>query len=339
MIAFDRYSLQLSYSHNRIEDQLVPVPLSAAYGFTSQWQNAGTVEGNTWEATLEAQLVRRSDLHWRVGLVFDRSRHRITEYDRSCYRLNTVSYRCVGEPLGVMYGYQYLNSLDQLPAAHAASRDSFQVNDDGILVAVGAGSYRDMRWGQTVTVDGVSYGWGMPITQRDTSGNLAVVRIGNSNPKFHFAVSSDVRWGSFTLYGLLDVQVGGQVYNRTKQRMYQWNRSADEDQAGKPDSLKKPVDYYFNIYNGNNVNSWFVEPGGFLKLRELTLRYDMPARALGRLRAIGVRGLSVSLIGRNLWTSTDYSGYDPEVGSATLRLDDFVYPRFRTVTGSVTIEY
>jgi hypothetical protein len=65
----------------------------------------------------------------------------------------------------------------------------------------------------------------------------------------------------------------------------------------------------------------------------------VPARALSRLRAIGVRGLSVSLIGRNLWTSTDYSGYDPEVGTATLRLDDFIYPRFRTVTGSVTIEY
>jgi len=339
MIAFNRYSLQLSYSHNRIEDQLVAVPLSAAYGFTSQWQNAGTVEGNTWEATLEAQLVRRSNLHWRVGVVFDRSRHRITEYDRPCYRLNTVSYRCVGEPLGVMYGYRYLNSPDGLPAAHAASRDSFQVNDDGILVAVGAGSYRDMRWGQTVTVDGIAYGWGMPIAQKDSSGNLAVVRIGNSNPRFHFAISSDVRWRNFTLYGLLDVQVGGQVYNRTKQRMYQWNRSADEDQAGKPDSLKKPVDYYFNIYNGDNVNSWFVEPGSFLKLRELTLRYDVPARALSRLRAIGVRGLSVSLIGRNLWTSTDYSGYDPEVGTATLRLDDFIYPRFRTVTGSVTIEY
>jgi len=339
MIAFNRYSLQLSRSHTRVEDQLVPVPLSAAYGFTSQWQNAGTVEGNTWEATLEAQLVRRSNLHWRVGVVFDRSRHRITEYDRPCYRHTTVAYRCVGEPLGVMYGYRYLNSLDQLPAAHAASRDSFQVNDDGILVAVGAGSYRDLRWGQTVTVDGVSYSWGMPIAERDTSGNLAVVRIGDSNPRFHFAVSSDVRRGNFTLYGLLDVQVGGQVYNRTKQRMYQWNRSAEEDQAGKPDSLKKPVDYYFNIYNGNNVNSWFVEPGGFLKLRELTLRYDVPARALSRLRAIGVRGLSFSLIGRNLWTSTDYSGYDPEVGTATLRLDDFIYPRFRTVTGSVTIEY
>ena len=39
------------------------------------------------------------------------------------------------------------------------------------------------------------------------------------------------------------------------------------------------MDYYFNIYNGNEVNSWFVEPGGFLKLRELTLRYDVPARA------------------------------------------------------------
>ena len=339
VIAFNRYSVQLSYARNRVEDQLVAIPLSAAYGFTSQWQNAGTVEGNTWEATLEAQIVRRSNLHWRVGAVFDRSRHRITEYERPCYRLNTVSYRCVGEPLGVMYGYRYLTSPGELPAAHSASLDSFKVNDDGILVAVGAGSYRDMRWGQTVTVDGVAYAWGMPIAQKDTLGNPAVVRIGNSNPRFHFAVSTDVRWRGFTLFGLLDVQVGGQVYNRTKQRMYQWQRAGDVDQAGKPDSLKKPVDYYFNIYNGNNVSSWFVEPGGFVRLREVTLRYDVPARALGRLRALGIRGLSFSLIGRNLFTSTDYSGYDPEVGSATLRLDDFVYPRFRTVTGSVNIEY
>ena len=114
---------------------------------------------------------------------------------------------------------------------------------------------------------------------------------GDGNPDFHLGISSDLQWKNFTVYALLDLQVGGQVYNRTEQRMYQYFRSADVDQVGKPDSVKKPVDYYFALYSGNNVNSWFVEPGGFLKLRELAVRYRVPLSALQRLRPLGVRGL------------------------------------------------
>ena len=47
----------------------------------------------------------------------------------------------------------------------------------------------------------------------------------------------------------------------------------------------------------------------------------------------------MSLIGRNLFTSTDYRGYDPEVGNTLVRLDSFDYPRYRTVTGSVEITF
>lgn len=348
VIAFNRLTLQLSYARATTRDQLILVPLPASFGFQSQWQNAGTVVGNTFEATLEAQVLRTPTLTWRAGLVFDRSRHKVTEFNRSCFLTGTISFRCAGEPLGVMYGFKWLTSHDELPAVHDASRDQFQVNDDGLLVAVGpGGSHTDMGWGSTVDIDGVSYAWGMPIGLRDEAGNLAVVRIGDGNPDFHFGLSTDVRWNNFTLYGLVDVQVGGLVYNRTKQRMYQYFRSADVDQVGKPDDLKKPVDYYFNLYFGNNVNSWFVEPGGFVKLRELSVRYRVPEAAVGRLRGFGIRSLSLAVVGRNLFTRTDYSGYDPEIAGAgspnavgaVNRLDDFVYPRFRTVTGSVQIEF
>jgi hypothetical protein len=58
--------------------------------------------------------------------------------------------------------------------------------------------------------------------------------------------------------------------------------------------------------------------------------------ALGRF---GVDGASISLIGRNLKTWTDYKGYDPEVGGTIVRRDNFVYPRYRTFTGSIELTF
>jgi len=350
LLAFSRLSLQLSYARSTVRDQLVLVPLSAMFGYPSQWQNAGTIQGNTFEATVEAQLLTRGSVSWRVGLVADRSRHKITEFDRPCFRTG-IAYRCAGEPLGVMYGGHLLQSAGELPAVHAGSSDQFRVNDDGLLVAVGAGnSYTEgvskSLWGTNVTIDGISYPWGRPILQRDASGNPAIVRIGDSNADVHFGVSNEVRWKDLVFYGLVDVQVGGQVYNATKQRMYQWWRSGEEDQAGKPEDLKKPAEYYSSLYNGNDEVDWFVEPGGFVKLRELTVRYRIPVRALGSLRSLGIRGAFLSLSGRNLFTITNYSGYDPEVrdeetgaNNPVARVDDFDYPRFRTITATIMLEF
>ena len=57
------------------------------------------------------------------------------------------------------------------------------------------------------------------------------------------------------------------------------------------------------------------------------------------MRGVGVRDATVSLIGRNLFTWSDYKGYDPEVGGTLTRLDSFDYPRYRTFTGSITLNF
>jgi TonB-linked SusC/RagA family outer membrane protein len=355
LFAFDRVSVQLTYARNTVRDQLILIPQFAAIGYPFQWQNAGTIQGNTFEATVEAQLVNRPNLTWRAGLVFDRSRHRITEFDRPCFRTG-VSYRCAGEPLGVMYGAHFLRNPGELGFVPDSLRNQFAVNDDGLLVPVGldtaGGANRPFRytegvsrgmWGRNVTINGVSYAWGVPIRQLDASGNPALVRIGNSSPNFHFGISNELKWRNFVVYGLVDVQVGGQVYNATKMRQYQWYRSGDEDQAAKPEELRKPPSYYAALYNGNDESDWFVEPGGFMKLRELSIRYRVPVARVPGLRSLGVSGAWVALVGRNLFTITNYSGYDPEVRDeeaiAAIRADDFDYPRFRTVTMTVSIEF
>ena len=344
LIVKDRYSLQITHASTRVEDQLVQVPLAAVFGYTSQWQNAGTVEGNTWEATVQAQVLRRPNLSWRVGLVFDRSRNRITEFDRSCFTTNDIAFRCAGETLGAMYGFHFINSTSELPADAQGLASQFQRNDEGLLVWVGDGnSYTEgeskQLWGADTTIGGTNYSWGMPIRQLDSEGNPAVVRIGDGNPDFHWGISNQVSWRNFDFYALVDANVGGEVYNQTNQRMYQYGRSADVDQAGRPEELKKPVEYYQALYSAADPTDYFVEDASFVKLREVSVRYRLGEGIIDKVARVGVKGASVSLIGRNLFTSTPYSGYDPEVGGTIVRLDSFEYPRYRTITGSIEINF
>jgi TonB-linked SusC/RagA family outer membrane protein len=347
MIVRDRFSVQLSYAKNKVVDQLIQIPLAGFYGYTSQWRNAGTVEGNTLEGTIETQVLQRPTLSWRMGLVADRSRNRITEFNSSCFTRDDISYICEGETLGAMYGFRFIEGAGELPGDAQAVANQFQVNDEGLLVWVGDGNaYTEGQtkslWGTTTTIGANVYGWGMPITLRDATGP-AVVKIGDGNPDFHLGWSNNVTWRNFAFYSLMDAQVGGQVYNQTNQRMYQYGRSADVDQTGKPQELKKPVDYYVALYAANDPTDYFVEDAGFVKVRELSVRYRLDDRWLAPLSRFGARGASLSLIGRNLMTWTPYSGYDPEVSGAsrpaTVRLDSFGYPRYRTITGSVTLDF
>ncbi|HET7187013.1 MAG TPA: hypothetical protein VFI52_02605, partial [Gemmatimonadaceae bacterium] len=348
MIVKERYSLQLSYAKNKVVDQLVQIPLSAFYGYTSQWQNAGTVEGNTVEATLEAQVLSRPTLSWRMGFVADRSRNKITQFDRSCFQTNTIGYRCAGETLGAMYGFRFIKDASELPADAQARAGEFQVNDEGILVYTGAGNaYTEGEtkrlWGTTTTIGTSVYNWGMPITQRDAAGNAAVVKIGDGNPDFHFGWTNNVTWKDLSFFALLDAQKGGNVYNQTMQRMFQYGRSGEVDQAGKAQELKKTVDYYVALYAANDPTDYFVQPGGFVKLREMSVRYKVPTNLVSSLGRFGARGMTLGLVGRNLITWTDYKGYDPEVSDSqfpnTIKLDSFGYPRYRTFTGSVQIDF
>jgi hypothetical protein len=349
MIFRERYSLQLSYARSLVRDQLIQIPLAGVLGYTGQWRNAGTVEGNTIEGTFEANLVRRKNLTWRLGLVADRSRNEITEFNSNCFTRNTVTRVCAGEPLQNMYGFHFIQSAAELPAAAQARAAEFARNDEGLLVWVGKeasgqpnkfteGETKKL-WGTVTTIGTANYGWGMPITFKDAGGSSALVRIGDGTPDFRFGVSNNVTWRNLSAYALVDAQAGGQVYNQTRQRMYQWARHGDVDQVGKPQPLKKPIEYYVALYSANDPTDYFVEDASYLKLREVALSYRLTGRLLNALSTVGARGATISVIGRNLLTSTDYRGYDPEVGNALVRLDSFDYPRYRTFSGSLQLTF
>lgn len=358
LIALGRLSLGVTYAKSVVEDQILRVPLRGYFGFEDQWKNAGTLDSKTWELSLEASILDRPNLSWRASLVADRTRQVITNLSVPSFLQNGIYLIGPGERLGNMYGHRWATSCSDIfspTAGFGASCGQFAVNDDGYLVPVGTGNtWTDgidkNLYGSSVTIDGVRYAWGLPFYAQEARRNPQTgqvdttnfLPIGNTFPDFNVGFGNTVTYKGFTLYALFDVQIGGDIYNNTRQWPHREHNAWETDQSGKPENQKKPIDYFTRLYDVNAENSHFVEDGSFVKFRELQLRYafDVPSGTFGGL----VRRVGLSLIGRNLFTWTRYTGYDPEVvigpgEPVWKRYDGFDYPNFRSITGSITLEF
>ena len=354
----DRVFIELVYADSQVEDQLLQVPLAGYFGFASQWQNAGTLESNTIEASINANLIRTRDMSLDVGVIFDRTDQEITEFNTNAFRGGPQSrfYFRDGELLGAMYGGLWMTDASELPADWASAAGQFAVNDDGYLVPVGAGNaftegISKQLWGTTVDVNGTELAWGMPVKVQDEEGEEAFTQIADVLPDFNLGVPINFRYKGFTAGVLLNAQVGGDVYNFTKQWSYRDGRASDQDQSGKEEGLRKTTAYYEALYEATGANSHFVEDGTYLKLREVALGYTFNQAQLSRVFGNTLHRLTISLIGRNLLTFTDYTGFDPEVGTtfsstggvgsdaSLYRVDNFSYPNYRTFTGKLEIQF
>ena len=370
LVAFNRFNLGVTYARAETRDQILQVPLPAYTGFEDRWMNAGTLLSKTWEVSLDFPIITRQDLHWSARVLYDQTRQRITKLDVPPYRfghptyqgLEEVFYAREGEAYGTFYGTRWATKCSDLPAGVNCAE--FQKNDDGYLVWVGAGrswkdgagpdgqlSTSDDLWGTTgPEIRGAPVYWGVPIKAQNEKGET-FLPIGKTTPDFSFSFSNTLSWKNFTVYGLVDAVMGFDVYNLPRQWAYFENYHGDQDQAGKPIERKKPRGYYGStgLYSQlSPPNSHFVEDGSFVKLRELSVRYSFSREQLSRISFLsGLDGAAISLVGRNLLTSTKYTGFDPEVGfgggnvgsAALARFDGFQYPNFRTITASVEINF
>jgi hypothetical protein len=142
-------------------------------------------------------------------------------------------------------------------------------------------------------------------------GSRIVHQIGDATPDFNMSFSNDLKWKSIRLYGLFDWQKGGDVVNLTK-FLY--------DLGGNTADYANPVSGSSKTAGEARLAAWpkqtriYVEDAGFVKLREVTLSYELPASIAQRIGR-GVRSAQLSISGRNLLTFTNYTGLDPEVSN------------------------
>ena len=378
---FHRVGLNVSYAKAVIDGQILPVRAPTASGFQFQWLNAGEVTNKTWEGTLTVPIIQRRSLSWTSRLIYDRTRSVITRLDVPDFTGDvtagntfTVFKFREGEKVGTLYGAAFVRNCSQLPSNFRSqcsmnSSDvnaAFRPNDEGYVVWVGAGNMTTEGvtknlWRAQLPLGTGPWGnrtnWGMPIVQRDSSGAVSNVAVGNGLPKYHWGLSQNIDIGRFNVYGLLDASRGQKLFNI----QYAWSlgdlQSADVAQVGKTVETAKVLGYYWRqgpstsptagstagiggFYDALGPNTYNVEDASYVKLRELSVNY--------RLGAIGGTGdWKVGFVGRNLKTWTDFRGFDPESGNTSGAFNSAVltgvagyrYPKMRTYTVQVSTSF
>jgi outer membrane receptor protein involved in Fe transport len=169
-------------------------------------------------------------------------------------------------------------------------------------------------------------------TVPDGDGGTVVGKVGDSNPDFRMGFTNDIGWKGFGLFFLFDWQQGSQIVNLTRLLYDAGGNSIDYETAGE-DRIST---------FGGDIRV-YIEDATFLKMREITLSYELPASLVGGLwGAVSYARLSAS--GRNLVTWTGYSGMDPEVsnfGSQAVgrNIDVAPFPRTRSLWFSLDLGF
>lgn len=340
----DNFKFEFNYSNSKTSDDFILVPLPGVAGFNAQWQNVGEIESTYYEASLSGNILSTDDFNWSFNLNFDTGSQEITDlgdvppYTRTGLGAVDIFRVEAGKPYGTIYGYKYATSLNDLsiidgavanvPASGSSSlggpASDYSVNDQGYVV-------------RTADI-GTSGEAPLQIYDEDKEAT-AVTEIGNTNPDFNLGFATNLSYKNLSLYVLLDYQHGGDIYNYTKQLLYFNER---HDDLGVMGLAGKEQNYAQNIYNRSDPNSHFVEEGTYMKVREISLGYKINLDNIPELKQI-VDDVRVQLTGRNLFTFTNYSGWDPEVAISTnptnFRLDEYSYPNFRTFSAAITIKF
>ncbi len=363
-----RYTLEYTFARKESKDQILLVDLPALAGFRiGQWQNTGAVVSKTHELTFATRLISTPTTSLMLNIVGDRTRQVITAWSlpERLYafgQMPAAFFLGRGSDLGVMYGNHWIRNVDELYAdpAKAAlsgsgqrwSRDSVMINEDGYVV-------RRSAYG-TLNERAIKYVYcKVPGPSGTCLATSDITRIGNANPDFNLGFGFTFTHRRFSVNALLNMSLGGDLYNGTRQWAFQATRDRVQDQAGKPQNAatcgtvsdpmpacpQKTLGYYgVGFYNGLDANDYFIEDGSYAKLKELSVNYTFADDQLRRIGLGGFHELRLGFIARNLFTITNYSGLDPEVSGLAgdpfqVRMDWFQYPQFRTFTAVVEISF
>ncbi len=321
-----------SYSVTETKDALLRVPLAShVLGYRSQVRNAGTINSQSLELSLSAKVIHNKKMNLSFGLNFDRIRQQIIDLELNKYYTGPRDAFLIepGQNFGIILGNKWLTSLDdmanQLP--DGMTINDYTINSDGYVILAGTE-------GSTLET---------PIAlDADNDGTADKVIIADCNPDFNLNFNTNLSYRGISFYMLWSLKYGGDVYNKTKQYLFLENRAGVIDQYGKPENEKKSIYYYQALYNGNNLNSYFVEDGTYVKLREMSLSYTYNFKEKSKFASV-INSVKLGVVGHNLITFTKYTGYDPEVGnsdySANFSYDSYGYPNFRTITGSLEFTF
>jgi TonB-linked SusC/RagA family outer membrane protein len=315
-----RAGFDISYYRSNSVDQIMAVDVSTTTGYGKKFVNAGTIRNQGVEVSAFVLPFRSEDFTWTLTVNFARNRNKVIELYQSNENLQLGSYQggvtlnaTVGQAYGTLRGVNFVYNNGQK--------------------VVGEDGYYEQSAANQV--------------------------IGDINPKWSGGIQNNFKYKDFGLSFLIDIKKGGSVFSLDQyygQATGLYPESAGLNDLGNPQRLPisqgggvilpgvnaagQPntvrVEAFDNAVTpygySNNPQAAFVYDAGFVKLREAALTYSLPKQWLGDK---AVKGVDVSLVGRNLWVMHKNVPYaDPEAGLSSGNLQgnqSGAYPSVRTL--------
>ena len=166
--------------------------------------------------------------------------------------------------------------------------------------------------------------------------------IGDPNPDFTYGLTNNFSWKNFNLSIFIQGSHGNDIYNASRietEGMYDGKNQLRKvlDRWRVPGQITSVPRANYNIKN----SSYFIENGSYLKIKNISLSYDVKAKLLEKL---GISRFQPYLSISNLYTWTNYSGMDPEVNQwgnsgAVQGIDWGTYPHSRSFVMGLNVQF
>jgi TonB-linked SusC/RagA family outer membrane protein len=315
-----RLSVTADAYQNYTSKLLYNLPIPQTTGFASQQGNIGNVLNRGVELTVNTVNLDRA-VKWTTGLNFSRNVNEVValagEDDREEAGYSgggggSTHVILVSQPIGTFYGLRFL----------------------GVDPATGDAIYSDENGDGQVNEDDFA-------------------PIGNAQPDLIGGITNKLSWKGFDLSGFFQFSYGNDMLNYSNSSLLNAGEDLNTNQVRealkrwrKPGDITHVPRYVSgNTYN-NQQSSRFVEDGSYLRLKNLTVGYNLSNALLSRFK---VSNLRVYASATNLWTLTSYSGPDPEVstdpestnsdsGTTAQGMDLFTLPQVRTIIVGLTVD-
>jgi TonB-linked SusC/RagA family outer membrane protein len=311
----NRLSGEVDYYVRNTKDLIYFVPVQGTTGFTSQTVNVGSMQNKGFEFVLNSTNISRKNLTWNTSLNMSFNKNKVTKLDgdQSIIPGNDGRYLnslIVGEAIGVFYGPKFAGADPQ--------------NGDALYY---------LEDGKTTTND------------INDAGNFIV---GNPNPDIIAGLNNTVSFQGFELSVLLQGVYGNEVMNGAGGFMsasFDWFDNQTSDQLNRwqqPGDITKVPQLRLGYGNGIGASSRYVEDASYWRVKNVTLAYNIPAAVTSKLK---LRSARFYITGVNLFTFTNYTGWDPEVntdyraGNRNQGSDFYAAPQIKSLTFGLNVGF
>ena len=320
----NRLSVIGDYFVKNTNKMLMDLPLPGTTGLKTQTLNGGSVQDRGIELGVQYQSKNNNPFQYGFGGSITTVKNEVKSLAGGLQRQALpISYRQMLNPVVVevgqsLYSYKVVQTDGIFQSADEVANYK---NDKGQLIQpyAKAGDFR--------------------FKDANGDGKIDVndrVFVGNAYPKFSYGVNFNATYKGFDVNVFFQGVQGNKLFNAMKFSTLnagvgqQYNMLEGVLDAWTPENHSNTLprvslrDENRNFYE---TSDFYVENGSYLRLKNLTIGYTIPASVTNRIKLKSVR---LYATGNNVFTITKYSGFDPEVGMDTYGMDSGRYPQARS---------